>query len=283
MAYNRQIPKINKDTKRATQWFRLYLEQLTDDANNLSSSSVSTSSNTITSSTGTLRFSSSGIINFNGLKIDFTANNGVGVLASNSATYASFQPLEWLGHKPGEIIATLRSTAPTGWILAQDGTIGNESSGASVRAHQDCEALYVKLWNKYDNDTLAVTGGRGTSGVNDFVAGKPIALPTITSRVVACSGSGSGLTVRTDYELAGSTTHTITEAEMASHWHTPLQEPASGTQFAGAMTYWGFDNGYNRTFRTDLSTQDDLEGAGLGTAARSNIEKTQYLNFIIKL
>lgn len=281
MKFERTQQHLKQDNTPST-WMYQYLSDLITTANSLSGSSVSVTSNEITSQSGTLYINTSGLVNFNGLRIDFTNSDEVGVLVANSEDYASFQPLTWLGHKAGELVATLRTTAPTGWIMAVDGTIGNESSGATVRAHQDCETLYAKLWNKYSQSQLSVSGGRGTAATNDFVAGKTIALPAIEGRVIACSGSGSSLTVRTDYELAGSNTHTISLQEIFPHSHTMARTNFTG---GGWPVVEGDIKGTNQTYgyrKTTLSNEFELESAGAGTA-RSNIEQTLYINYMIKL
>lgn len=283
MKFERNQLHLNNEQK-PTLWMYQYLSDLIRTANSLSSSSVSVTSNNITSSSGTLNVNTSGLVNFNDLRIDFTHSNEPGVLVANSEDYASFQPLQWLGHKTGELFPTLRTTAPTGWIMAQDGTIGDVGSGASVRAHQDCISLYAKLWQKYTNSQLAVSGGRGENASNDFAAGKTIELPSITGRVVACSGSGASLTIRTDYELVGSSTHTITTDELAKHWHSPINEPGAGTAYVGSVDPYGADESFNYT--SDRSVENavafDLT-ANVGDQSRSNIENTLYINFMIKL
>ena len=281
MKFDRRVNKIRED-KTPSEWMREYLSTIGRSSTNLATSSVSSSNGEITSSSGSLLFNSNGIINFNGFTIDFTDNDENALLVANSQTYASFQPLAWLGYVPGTLIATLRTAAPTGFILAQAGTIGNETSGATVRANRDCQALFIKLWNHYDDSTLPVSGGRGTEAVLDFRASKTITLPTISGRVVACSGSGASLTVRTDYELDGSNSHTITIAEMGSHTHYPITETAGGVQAAGPYTYYGFENSYDITVRKSSSHLEDLPFTG-GGSARSNIEETLFINFMIKL
>lgn len=272
------------DNNTASLWMYEYLRSLITTSNSLSGSSVSVSSNEITSQSGTLYINTSGLVSFNGLRIDFTNSDEVGVLVANSEDYASFQPLRWLGHKTGELFPTLRTTAPTGWIMATEGTIGNESSSATIRAHQDCETLYAKLWNKYSQSELTVSGGRGTAATNDFVAGKTIELPTITGRVVACSGSGASLTIRTDYELEGEASHTITLAELAKHWHSPISEPGAGTAYVGSVSPYGADESFNWISDRSVENAVDFElSANTSGMTRSNVEKTLYINYMIKL
>lgn len=272
----------------ASEYTRLYFNSLFSQASSLSSSSIASSSNSITSSTGSLYFNSNGIINFNGFRIDFTDHDGNEILMANSQTFASFQQAAWLGYTTGMLIATLRTTAPTGWIMAQSGTIGSASSGASVLASHDAEPLFVKLWQHYTDSQLAVSGGRGDNASNDFAANKTIQLPEINGRVIAASGNGSGLTVRTDYDLAGSESHTITEEEMASHVHN-FKAPITSGSFAPSVTYTPdyysvlFGGEVARTSGSPAAFTDVLPTHADNSQPRSNVEDTLYINYMIKL
>lgn len=81
----------------------------------------------------------------------------------------------------------------TGWILCDDGSIGDGSSGATNRANSDTSALYAVLWAIA---STTVSGGKGVSAAADFAAHKPLTLPPVCSRVIGVAGSGSGLSSR---------------------------------------------------------------------------------------
>lgn len=86
------------------------------------------------------------------------------------------------------------SSAPSGWILAGGGTIGNAASGASVRANADTEALFLLLWNSMADAQAPVIGGRGASAAADFAANKRITIPDLRQRFIlglASAGTGS--------------------------------------------------------------------------------------------
>lgn len=86
------------------------------------------------------------------------------------------------------------TTAPSGWLLAHGGTIGNAASGATVRANADTEALFTLIWNSMADAQAPVVGGRGASAAADFAANKRITLPDIRQRFIlglAASGTGS--------------------------------------------------------------------------------------------
>lgn len=119
----------------------------------------------------------------------------------------------------GDVKFTLRTTAPTGWVMMNDGTIGSAASGATTRANADTEALYTLLWNGVSNTYAPVSGGRGASAAADFAANKPIRLPLALGRALAAAGSGAGLTARALGEALGAETHQLSEAQMPAHIH----------------------------------------------------------------
>lgn len=93
----------------------------------------------------------------------------------------------------GDIKASVRATAPTGWLLCV-GTIGNASSGATRRANADTLALFTFLWDGMSDANAPVSGGRGASAAADFAANKTITLPDTRERVIAgYNGGGAGL------------------------------------------------------------------------------------------
>lgn len=78
----------------------------------------------------------------------------------------------------GMVAPFARSTAPSGWIKANGGTIGNASSGATTRANADTSALFSLLWSEFDNTALPIQDSsgaastRGASAAADFAANK---------------------------------------------------------------------------------------------------------------
>lgn len=72
-----------------------------------------------------------------------------------------------------------------GWVLMNDGTIGNASSGATTRANQDTFPLFKLVWEKIDNSYAPVLGGKGASAAEDFAANKQLMLPKVLGRVMA--------------------------------------------------------------------------------------------------
>ena len=126
----------------------------------------------------------------------------------------------------GDAKLTFKSTADTGWILLDDGTIGNAASLATTRADADVADLYVVIWDSISNTYAPVTGGRGASGIADFNAGKPMALPKALGRALVVAGTGIGLTNRVLGSTFGEETHLLTSAEIPAHTHpNSLNDP----------------------------------------------------------
>lgn len=102
----------------------------------------------------------------------------------------------------GFMLPTLLAAAPTGWILADDGSIGDATSGATTRADKDTRELYNLLWNKYVDGICPVTGGRGANSTADFDAHKPLFLPPFCGRVLGVAGT-AGTSVNFMDSLSG--------------------------------------------------------------------------------
>lgn len=77
-----------------------------------------------------------------------------------------------------------------GWVLMNDGTIGNDSSAATTRANQDTYPLYKLIWEKIINAWAPVIGGRGASAAADFAANKQLMLPKVLGNAMASARVG---------------------------------------------------------------------------------------------
>jgi hypothetical protein len=71
-----------------------------------------------------------------------------------------------------------------GWVRANARTIGSSSSGATERANADTEALFLHLWNTYNDTFCPVSGGRGGSAAADWSANKTIGTLNMRGRTV---------------------------------------------------------------------------------------------------
>src|SRR6185503_1627359 len=115
----------------------------------------------------------------------------------------------------------------TGWVRANARTIGSATSGASERAHADCELLFTTLWSRYSDTICPVVGGRGASAAGDWAANKPLTLPDGRARapfgVVDMGNSDSGRlnaavigtgSATAAMSVGGEDRHTLSEGEI---------------------------------------------------------------------
>ena len=139
-----------------------------------------------------------------------TVGNGIefsgsgGIQATQSAIFTS-----------GDMKMTLASSAPTDWLLMNGGTIGDATSGGTLRANADCANLFAFLWNNLADAQAAVSTGRGANAAADFAAHKTITVPDMRQKFPigkAASGTGSVLG-----GTGGNIDHTHTGP---SHTHT---------------------------------------------------------------
>ena len=192
----------------------------------------------------------------------------------------------------GLVAPYVGATAPTGWVLLSDRTIGNAASGGTERANADCAALFAVLWATYDNTRLPIQNSsgaastRGADAATDFAANKRLPLLDARDRVIAGLGNMGGTSADrlTNFSggvdgdvigaVGGSEKHQLITAQLAKHKHGlpgPPVNPVSGipqgsqTGNAGNLYYY---------------TETDEAG---GDEAHNNVQPTLILPFIIKL
>lgn len=187
------------------------------------------------------------------------------------ASYDGGSSFHSVGFTTGDVKQSMKTSPDRGWVLCDDGTIGNASSGATNRANADTEALFTLLWNTFNNTTCPVSGGRGASAAADFAANKTIRLLNMCGRALGVAGQGLfGLTNRVHGQSLGSETHTLTEAEMPAHTHDITcggQETESGEVGVGGAS--------NQETNSTQSTG--------GGAPHNNMQPTIFINTMIKL
>jgi microcystin-dependent protein len=189
----------------------------------------------------------------------------------------------------GDVKLTLKTVADPGWVLMNDGTLGNAASGATTRAAADTEALFTLLWNNTTNVDCPVSGGRGASAAADFAANKTIALPRALGRALAVYGSGAGLTSRSLAQALGSE-----NASVVSHTHTAtVIDPGHSHNidvYGNAGPFLQIDTqgvsgdpvaiSPTRSATTGISV--NISTAGV-SGSQANMQPTVFLNVMIKL
>lgn len=168
----------------------------------------------------------------------------------------------------GDVKVTIKTVADDGWVMLNDGTIGNAASGGTTRANADTAALFALLWANTSDANCPVSGGRGASASADFAANKNIALPKTLGRALAIAGAGSGLTARALAEALGAETHVLTTNEMPAHSHG-IGSWSNGTTAGGG----------NLPSNSE-TIQSTSKGGG---AAHNNMQPTTFLKVMIKL
>lgn len=173
----------------------------------------------------------------------------------------------------GDVKLTLKTTADSGWVLANDTSIGDASSGATGRANNDTANLFTLIWTVTSNTFCGVSSGRGASAAADFAAHKTINLPKALGRALAIYGSGAGLTARSMAETLGEESHTLSVNEIPSHKH-------DGTYYSGDGSQTGI---LKLDILNGLSANTYSTANTGGGQAHNNMQPTLFLNAMIKL
>lgn len=183
------------------------------------------------------------------------------------------------GDETGDIKSTFQPTADTGWVLANGGTIGSASSGATLRANVDTQALFELLWNTLTDGQAMVTGGRGGSSSADWTANKRIAVPDLRGRTLFGKDDMDG-TIASRVTIGGSNLNgtilgnTGGDQRLHAHTHVLTQYVMGFNASCGC-----FGGGQNLWFGGNLNgTAVNAEG-GLS----QNMPPATIVNFEIKL
>lgn len=122
----------------------------------------------------------------------------------------------------GDVKLTLKTSADSGWVLFDDGTIGSATSGATSYANALAQPLFNLFFtNMTDANAPILTSGGGAttraaqvSAANAWAANCRISLPKTLGRALAVGGSGSGLSARALGQTVGEENHALVVAEI---------------------------------------------------------------------
>lgn len=199
------------------------------------------------------------------------------------------------GASTGDTKLTLKTTADYGWLMMNDGTIGNASSNGTTYASAFAEALFTLLWTNVSNTyaPLFTSAGapvaRGASAAADFAANRAISLTKQLGRVLAIAGAGSGLTSHVLGQTLGAETVTLSQANLPSYTlPNTLGISKVGldvsTDSSKTSNLSGGADRCNTTFGNTptVSITGGVQSGGSGTAV--DVEQpTGFWNFMIKL
>lgn len=196
----------------------------------------------------------------------------------------------------GDLKPTLKTVADAGWVLCDDGTIGNAASGATSRANADTAALFTLLWTNISNANAPVLpGGHGASAAADFAANKTIGLTKMLGRALALAGAGALLTARTLGSSLGEEAHALTAAEGPTHTHAindPGHVHALSHVFAnGELGAIDAQLGNPNHAATAYAVVPSTDAAATGVAvlatgngtAHNTMQPTSFVNIMVKL
>jgi len=204
------------------------------------------------------------------------------------------------GFTTGDVKLTFKNVADPGWVLMNDGYIGNTGANVGVggQAGPEYETLFTLLWNNIPDAWVPVEGGRGASAAADWAADKWMRLPRVLGRALAGAGQGSGLTARGLGQSVGEESHVMIGGEMVAHNHgvgDPTHSHAASTPnyYNLAASYVSLDGGstYNASMWNGVGSGVIVNNAATGIwiqnsggSAPSNVmQPTIFLNIMIKL
>lgn len=222
-----------------------------------------------------------------------------------------------MGWSTGDMKLTYKRTADDGWVIANDGSIGNQASGATTRANNDTKDLFYLMWNLpvCEVQTFAGNPSTKTTAAGDWSANKRLILPKILGRSLGVAGSGAGLTTRNLGQSMGTEKVTLTAANVPPHSHGGLRVIGNGhdswsagsypaythykTLAASASTFMETNIGpihgeggpsYLDQSKYDLTVITDRDGNPINSTSSSstsstvdNMQPTSFVNVMIKL
>lgn len=212
-----------------------------------------------------------------------------------------------MGWTTGDIKLTYKISADEGWVMADDGSIGNQASGATTRANADTKDLFYLMWNLPVCEVQTFSGNPSTktTAAGDWSANKRLILPKVLGRSLGVAGSGADLTTRALGQSLGAETFTMTAGSIPPHSHAGLRIVTGQTSgYLPQDGVWGLyspltgsrigiQNGVqnmnpvaaNRQFDTitDINGNILTPGGGSTSSTFDNMQPTSFVNVMIKL
>lgn len=164
--------------------------------------------------------------------------------APDAATLAGLMGL----FETGDVKYTFKTVAAAGWLLVNaGGTIGNASSGASLRANADTWPLFNLIYNACSDTIAPMPGGRSGNALADFNSNHMLTIPQLVGRSPLAAGAAAGVTsARTLGMQYGEENHTLTVPEMPVHYHTAsIYDPGHVHAVSGPPNFWYSGGGAN--------------------------------------
>lgn len=159
----------------------------------------------------------------------------------------------------GDVVWSPKSGTRSGFVRLNGRTIGSASSGASERANDDCEDLFIYYWDNLANSQASVSGGRGATAEADWAANKTITLLNGQSGLLMglddMGNTAAGLLASATFtngnattpgSHVGSNTQGIVESNLPAHTHTfSATTSSNGSHSHGGAT--GSDGAHSHT------------------------------------
>lgn len=187
-----------------------------------------------------------------------------------------------IGFSTGDTKLTLKTSPDIGWVMADDGSIGSATSGATNRANADTYDLFCLLWNNPYCTLQTFSGGSTskTTVLEDWRSNKRLVLPRFLGRVLGVAGQGQNLTKRDIGSYTGEEKHTLTISEIPSHSHSISGKiPAYSPTATGHYT---FHRDGQSLYRRGQEPDNAIGNTG-GGQGHNNMQPTTFLNLMIKL
>ena len=192
------------------------------------------------------------------------------------------------GKALGWNIGDLKIAARTGdignqWLVCNGRTIGSGSSGATGRANADMQALFVYLWETFDNTTLEIQNSsgvgtvRGSTAEADFNAHKRMPIFDMRGRTIA-GADPTNLLITQAWATSiggygGAEKHTLTSTEMPVHTHSSTDNGFIISASGGSGT---------ATFSAGTSVKSSTTTASAGSGvAHNNLQPTIIMNYLM--